>query len=156
MKGMTMLLVVYGHILYFGYGEKYFFNSWQFNNVLMLFRMPLFFFVSGFLLYKADFLWNFSNSWNFIKKKFRVQVIPTLFWGGLFGLFFSRSLWDMCCVYDKGGYWFTWALFEYFSFIWDYNCFFITYIYLYIFDILYGCWLQYSYIYYQFHVLKML
>lgn len=114
MKGMTMLLVVYGHILYFGYGEKYFFNSWQFNNVLMLFRMPLFFFVSGFLLYKAGFLWNFPNSWNFIKKKFRVQVIPTLFWGGLFGLFFSRSLLDMCCVYDKGGYWFTWALFEYF------------------------------------------
>lgn len=60
MRGFAMLLVVYSHIIAFSYsgalkndiafGGNDFLS---FNALFILFRMPLFFFISGFLLYKS-------------------------------------------------------------------------------------------------------
>lgn len=114
MRGLTMLLVVYSHIVVFSYGGKYIANPYHFNNMLVLFRMPLFFFISGFILYKVGYLWNISNTCSFLLRKFRVQIIPTVVFGALFASFFlpslSNALWDP----HKGGYWFTVSLFEFF------------------------------------------
>ena len=44
---------------------------------IYIFHMPLFFFISGFVLYKRDIQWNFVYSWKFLKKKFPVQIIST-------------------------------------------------------------------------------
>ena len=77
MRGLTMLLVVYSHIMYFGYSISDFTEINSFNAFIGLFRMPLFFFVSGFVLYKASQIWNLKDSAIFIAKKFKVQIITT-------------------------------------------------------------------------------
>lgn len=48
MRGFTMILVVYSHIVVFGYDI----NRYSLlNEIFVLFRMPLFFWVSGYLAY---------------------------------------------------------------------------------------------------------
>ena len=66
MRGFTMLLVVYSHILVFSYENTLIYdlhagglnligagegNALTFNSLFVLFRMPLFFFISGFIIY---------------------------------------------------------------------------------------------------------
>lgn len=92
MRGVTMLLVVYSHILYFGYSGA--FNNMTieegdfltYNEVFTLFRMPLFFFISGFVLFKQDFSWSAAESGKFLLKKAKVQLVPTAFFLGAFTL----------------------------------------------------------------------
>ena len=105
LRGFTMLLVVCWHIVYFSkvriFGVLEFFS---------LFRMPLFFFISGFILYKKDYVWNVSNSFKFLSKKFLVQIIPTVIFLSLYMFIFSLNTFT-----DRlNGYWFTITLFEYF------------------------------------------
>lgn len=114
LRGVTMLLVVYAHILLYTYGGRYAVNPYHFNNVLALFRMPLFFFVSGFILYKIGYLWNLRNSFGFLRKKFMVQVVPTVVFGSLYAVFFLPEPEEVIWDHFKGGYWFTLALFEFF------------------------------------------
>lgn len=104
MRGFTMLLVVYSHIMWFCLGDR----SMGFNNVFFLFRLPCFFFISGWLFYKP---YSTSDVMPVVRKKFRIQIIPTIIFLLLLApppLFFSKlgAL--------KGGYWFTFALFEFF------------------------------------------
>jgi surface polysaccharide O-acyltransferase-like enzyme len=78
--------------------------------------MPLFFFVSGFLAYKANMTWNLPNLGKLTAKKLRVQIIPTV----VFFLFaaavirtepnFLTAVDTMFHSTTKGGYWFTLAL----------------------------------------------
>ena len=42
---------------------------------LVLFRMPLFFFVSGFLAYKASQVWNLATFGQLVGKKLRETLI---------------------------------------------------------------------------------
>lgn len=53
MRGFTMLLVVYSHVLIFGYHQNEITHV-SFNQALSTFRMPLFFFISGFVLYNSS------------------------------------------------------------------------------------------------------
>ena len=48
LRGITMILVIYSHVNY-----KLFANYPEsiINNIFITFRMPLFFFISGFFLY---------------------------------------------------------------------------------------------------------
>lgn len=113
MRGFTMILVVYSHILHYGYGDVLS-QSITFNKVFVLFRMPLFFFVSGFVLYKENIAWSLSHSISFLRKKFVIQIIPTLLFLILYAYLFNHSLWSALVDNAKLGYWFTIALFEYF------------------------------------------
>ena len=102
MRGFTMILVVYSHVCGMCLGDKW--MGW--NDVFFLFRLPCFFFISGWLFDSrrrpvADTIWH----------KFKVQIIPTLIFLLLLApppLFFSKL------GATKGGYWFTFALFEFF------------------------------------------
>lgn len=114
MRGLTMLLVVYSHIVTFGYGIQYAENPYVFNRFLSQVRMPLFFFISGFIMYKPAVVWDVSKVWSFLRKKFMVQVVPTAVFLSVYAWIFLRS-WDQpLWRSDKYGFWFTLTLFQYF------------------------------------------
>ena len=50
MRGMTMILVVYSHVCNYCLGDK----TMGFNDIFFLFRLPCFFFISG---------WLFQGTW---------------------------------------------------------------------------------------------
>ncbi|MBR4118710.1 MAG: acyltransferase [Bacteroidales bacterium] len=114
MRGFTMILVVYSHILYMSLGVQNFATTLSFNSLFIFLRMPLFFFVSGFVLYKATQMWNLKNSFTFILKKFKVQIISTSIFFVLFCYIFNKSILDGVLDVTKYGYWFTIALFFFF------------------------------------------
>ena len=113
MRGFTMLLVVYHHFQTTGYHLSFEIDS--FNSVFILFRMPLFFFISGWVLYKESRRWDFVTSKLFIIKKFKVQIISTLIFFTLFVYLLDINLYDAIGKF-KVGYWFTYTLFFYFLF----------------------------------------
>ncbi len=107
MRGLTMVLVVYSHICNYCLGDKW--MGW--NDVFFIFRLPCFFFISGWLFEKVGRKWNSVSIKNTVKHKFMVQIVPTFIFLLLLAgpsLFFSRL------GATKGGYWFTFALFEFF------------------------------------------
>lgn len=115
MRGFTMLLVVYSHILFFGYAGSFIANEVvSFNRLFVAFRMPLFFFISGFILFKKNIIWDFSTCCGFLKKKAKIQLIPTFFFLAIYIFIFDFSIYDSVVDPFKIGYWFTLALFEYF------------------------------------------
>ena len=105
LRGFTMLLVVCVHTATFSKIDTY-----PYSEFFILFRMPLFFFISGFILYKKDYTWNLSNTTIFLSKKFLVQIIPTAIF--LFLYMFIFTIDRINGLYN--GYWFTITLFEYF------------------------------------------
>ncbi|WP_055098259.1 acyltransferase family protein [Gabonia massiliensis] len=115
MRGFTMILVVYAHVLLFSFG----FNSdshASFNQFFMLMRMPLFFFISGFIFYK-DINWTLPIIRQFILKKSQVQLLSTLIVYTIFIFVFQKDFWEGIMTQTKYGYWFTITLFEFFLLI---------------------------------------
>lgn len=112
MRGFTMLLVVFSHIVVLGYHEL---KGFTLNEVFILFRMPLFFFISGFILYKESNLRDLEL-FHFMQKKFMIQIIPTFVFFFIYCILFEQQIGKG--IYDifKYGYWFTLALFEFFVF----------------------------------------
>ena len=109
LRGMAMILVVYFHIAAYGFGSY----ELGYNDIIERFRMPTFFFISGWLFYKAGRIWNRQAITGMIRKKFMVQIVPTavfiLLYLTIFNLLDVSSFGS-----DKKGYWFTFVLFEYF------------------------------------------
>ena len=112
LRGFTMILVVANHVSQMGFEQH-----WKYSSslpFLLLFRMPLFFFVSGFLAYKASQIWNLHNLGQLLLKKLRVQLVPTAVFFVLFCALicqnFADSLISNLHSPTKGGYWFTIAL----------------------------------------------
>ena len=112
LRGFTMILVVVSHVAKFLDVETLSPGSFHyyFNN----FRMPLFFFISGFVFYKAGFVWNRVNIKRFLCKKVTVQVISPLIFLACYVHYMHFSLWESLVDNFKAGYWFTFTLFEYF------------------------------------------
>ena len=109
LRGMAMILVVYFHIAAYGFGSY----EIGYNDIIERFRMPTFFFISGWLFYKAGRIWNREAITGMIRKKFMVQVVPTAVFMLLYLMMFN--LLDVSSFgSDKKGYWFTFVLFEYF------------------------------------------
>lgn len=90
MRGFSMLIVVLGHVLLSmgigGYGSFL-------SSVLLTFRMPLFFFVSGFFSFRALNWWSRKRAGDILKRKFQAQILCTVIflavfqyvkWGGRF------------------------------------------------------------------------
>lgn len=109
LRGFTMILVVAYHVAEMGFGE-----SWRHSSsmpFLVLFRMPLFFFVSGFLAYKASRVWNLQTLRSLLWKKIKVQTIPTIVFFLLATAILNRHFWPALEASFhspyKGGYWFT-------------------------------------------------
>lgn len=111
MRGLTMLLVVSWHVHYFSLGGNCFDS---YNTFLGMIRMPLFFFVSGFLLDKPGVVWRVNDIVPFIRKKAKIQLIPTLFFMLVYCYLFNHDLISCLKGSGKEGYWFTVTLFEFF------------------------------------------
>ena len=107
MRGFTMILVVYSHICSMCFG-----NAWMgWNDVFFLFRLPCFFFISGWLFEHVGRQWDIITIKQTICHKFMVQIVPTVIFLLILAsppLFFSRL------GATKGGYWFTFLLFVFF------------------------------------------
>lgn len=103
MRGFTMILVVYAHICYFCMDAP----LMGYNRIFYLFRLPCFFMISGWLFEPIA-----SRPFKeVIRHKAMVQLLPT----SIFLLLlapppeFFHQLGTL-----KGGYWFTFVLFEFF------------------------------------------
>lgn len=107
LRGFTMILVVSSHVAFFSHIDI---NSY--SPFFLLFRMPLFFFISGFILYKKEHNWNIANGIRFLSKKFLVQIIPTAIFLSIYMVVFSLPIGSFNGSYY--GYWFTVTLFEFF------------------------------------------
>ena len=107
MRGLTMILVVYSHVCGFCLGDR----QMAFNDVLFLFRLPCFFFISGWLFYGVGRQWTRGEAVSVVRKKFMVQIVPTLVF--LFLLSPPPAFFTKFGAF-KGGYWFTFALFVFF------------------------------------------
>lgn len=112
LRGFTMILVVAFHVSSVGFEQ-----NWKYSSslsFLLLFRMPLFFFVSGFLAYKASQVWDLRNLGQLLTKKLKIQIIPTVVFFLLFNAIIWPNFWNGIEVNfhlpTKGGYWFTIAL----------------------------------------------
>lgn len=124
MRGFTMLLVVANHVSTIGFGEHI--KTSTSLSLLMLFRMPLFFFLSGFLCYKASYVWTRRSLADIVWKKFKVQVIPTIVFLLLAVCWlhkdFTAGLEAALASPYKDGYWFCWVLLQmfvaYYLFAW--------------------------------------
>ena len=109
LRGLAIILVVYFHIAAYGFGSY----ELGYNDIIERFRMPTFFFISGWLFYKAGRIWDRQAIIGMIRKKFMVQIVPTAIFMLLYLMMFN--LLDISSFgSDKKGYWYTFVLFEYF------------------------------------------
>ncbi len=113
LRGFTMILVVMNHVALKSFGMQIRWSAAL--QLFLLFRMPLFFFISGFLAYKASRVWDARTLGNLSLKKMRVQLIPTAVFFLLFLAMvpttpFSQNLSEALASSMKAGYWFTLVL----------------------------------------------
>ncbi len=117
MRGFTILTVVYVHVWNFCFGNDFGKISppFLFIDLIQQFFMPLFFFISGLVLYSTKRTWSLTEIVQFFKKKIPVQLL------------FPAACMVVCmlmthrhgiveCIYDHSwcGYWFTFVLLEFF------------------------------------------
>lgn len=115
-KGLAILLVVCGHVI-----SKNWIDAIDKNPVytwIYSFHMPLFFFISGFLV---NYTYN-GDLFNTIRKKVRCLLIPYFVWSLILAPFFHirqlPSLVDLL-LNPSNGYWYI-----YFLFVFSVSCFF--------------------------------
>lgn len=108
LRGLAIFCVVFLHFI--GFGMKL--NSvYQIQIIIQKFFIPLFFFVSGFLGYKTRI--SFGEFIALSKKKVHTLLVPTVVFFMLSSWHFSFNPWTAWCYGGaKGGYWFTWVLFQ--------------------------------------------
>ncbi len=113
LRGFTMILVVTFHIAY----STLKIDATHCGNLhyyFGLFRMPLFFFISGFLFYKSNFTWNASAIGKFLKKKIFVQIISPFIIFLCYIHYRDFTFVESIMDFAKKGYWFTIMLFNFF------------------------------------------
>lgn len=111
LRGFTMILVVFQHVASFCWHLG---KGISVHDYCMQVRMPMFFFISGFVLYKAGVVWDFKQIKAFFKKKIPVQLISPFIFFLIFVYTTGRSFTDSNLDGSKVGYWFTFVLFVYY------------------------------------------
>ena len=91
MRGFTMILVVAYHVSMMGFGENP--KESPYLSLCVLFRMPLFFFISGFFAFSAKTAWSLPMLGRLLWKKLRIQIVPTAVFFALFIIMLHRSSW---------------------------------------------------------------
>lgn len=114
LRGFTMILVVFAHLEGFCLLKGGFDTLTPLNSLFQSFRMPLFFFVSGFIAFKTATHWKPNEFFERVIKKARV-IIPTLFFGLIYCyIYINKDFNFFITDAAKGGYWFTMVLLEIF------------------------------------------
>lgn len=104
LRGFTMILVVFQHI--------YLPNFSPLCMLLITLRMPLFFFVSGYISYRSNQEWGIESYRHRMADKFRRLIIPVVVVGAIYSIAIGSSLHSFITDPYKNGYWFTLSLFE--------------------------------------------
>lgn len=120
-RGFTMFLVVSQHITTF-WGDGLAVKYSTLDQTLMTFRMPLFFFISGFIAYKGAEFWNWSFFTHRMVTKAQVQLIPAIVFYILFALCFNMEPFGF--LHGFGFFWFTPVLFGMFCIYFPF-CYFL-------------------------------
>ena len=119
LRGFTMILVVFSHVEMTSLGIT---TPTFLNSMFMSFRMPLFFFISGFIAYKSSIEWSWSEWASMSKKKLLVQLVPTFIFGLIYAYaYFNTDFLGFITHNGKLGYWFTIALLEIFLIVYTVN-----------------------------------
>lgn len=108
LRGFSMFLVVFGHITTISIGTNTILSSF-----FQTFRMPMFFFISGFIGYKAVDYWDKEFYFKRLKTKAFVQLVPLIIFLSLYAFTRGKSLLEYINN-QLGYYWFTFVLFEMF------------------------------------------
>lgn len=113
MRGLAILLVVFSHVTN-AYVKMPITNE-SFAGVyymMTMFRMPLFFFVSGFFAFRAAERWTGPMVRRVMTKKFQAQIVGL----GVFCFIYGACMkgWDFRFLWTSNPYWFTISLFEMF------------------------------------------
>lgn len=119
LRGLSMILVVLAHVFLFM--SPHHWDGSPLAAILMSFRMPLFFFVSGFFAYRALDRWTGQVTGDIVVRKARAQLLcATVF----FMLWQAIHHAPAFAFIEKGYdyFWFTIALFQmfmvYVGFVW--------------------------------------
>lgn len=109
LRGFAIVLVVYHHVAYWCLDNLEF----GYNETFRKFLLPLFFFISGFLFYKSDRIWNKEVIYSILKKKFMRLIIPFLFFMSLYMYLFNAPEYQTTFE-SKYGFWYIYSLFQYY------------------------------------------
>ncbi|WP_297850700.1 acyltransferase [uncultured Akkermansia sp.] len=112
LRGFSMIFVVFSHVMVLSMGLTDVKDS-MVNWVIMTFRMPLFFFVSGFFAYRVCTRWTASLVGDVIKRKIQAQIIGTIVFYSLFLFCHDQEVFYWLHG-GFGAYWFTITLFQMF------------------------------------------
>ncbi|MDE6741500.1 MAG: acyltransferase [Muribaculaceae bacterium] len=113
MRGLAILLVVFSHVTN-AYVKMPITNA-SFSGVyymMTMFRMPLFFFVSGFFAFRMAEKWTWPTVRRVMTKKFQAQIVGLAVFSFLFGALMKN--WHFHFLWTSNPYWFTISLFEMF------------------------------------------
>lgn len=111
LRGFSMIFVVFWHVMLFSLNIGT--EQSVVNQIAVTFRMPLFFFVSGFFAYRASTKLTASLVGNILKRKIQAQVICTIVFFSIYQLCQGQSIFAWAHDGFKG-FWFTIALFQMF------------------------------------------
>lgn len=113
MRGLAILLVVFSHVTN-AYVKMPITNE-SFAGIyymMTMFRMPLFFFVSGFFAFRMADKWTWPTVKRVMTKKFQAQILGLSVFCFLFGAIMKK--WHFSFIWTSNPYWFTISLFEMF------------------------------------------
>ena len=108
MRGFTMMLVVYSHVILFILNT----GVSDIDVFFISFRMPLFFFISGLMAYSPFYHKDLYRKR--VKNRIYGQLIPTFTVGILYALANNVAIIDFLLNEFKLGYWFTFCMFQIF------------------------------------------
>lgn len=109
LRGLAILFIVFGHIPMYCYHTGDTFTSCR--SFTSLVQLPIFFFVSGFV-FKIKNISITRGGGKFILNKFRQLIIPAIIIGSIYFIFHDGNFTQIIHDKFKGGYWFTFTLFE--------------------------------------------
>lgn len=112
LRGFTMFLVVFMHVGTACWGIDG--TMVSFHRYLGQVRMPMFFFISGFVLYREGVVWDMGHLVRFFKKKIPVQLLSPFLFFFVFLHVSGIPLENGLMEKHKMGYWFTLVLMEFF------------------------------------------
>ncbi len=121
-KGIAMILVVMGHVLYFSISRRTDF-AWNLEalNVIAHYHMPLFVFLSGLMTKAVDM--PYAQLFKLFNFKILKIIVPFLSFGLLYTFVSDTGIAHFFLDVMKHGYWYLWVLAEYYVFSFLFVCF---------------------------------
>ena len=112
LRGFTMLLVVVNHVVTYCLGSAN--QGISLNDFFSQVRMPMFFFISGFVCYNDSVVWNGKQIFSFFRKKIPVQLLSPFLFFLIYIHYMNIPFFIAIGQRFKAGYWFTFVLLEYY------------------------------------------